>query len=261
MKVLYGIILISLLFFSISCQKIKDSILSEEKQVSVICLVDFSNSIPETTVKDYKDVIKTNIFRNLSFKDKILILPIDKGSKTSSVEIFSLDFEKYNFEKELASPTQKEQVEKRGLELFKDSILIKFDSLFNLASQNRQQYNSGTDVIGALSECNKYLTEKSQNIIILFSDMIQETEKINLPQYTANVELDKLIEKTDAVKLTLNSDLIVLTGEQPGLSAKQYDLTKYFWTKYFQKCNLNLLDYSSGGRKVLSDKISDYHNK
>lgn len=246
-----------MLFIS-SCD-IKWPFFTSENPVNIICLVDFSSSIPEQTISSYKDIITYSINKNLSNKDKLLVLPIDYASQTSSTEIFTIDYSKFNFEKEFASPQQKEQLEKKALDNFKDSISKKIDSSFNNAVINRQQYSGGTDIIGALKECRKYVLDNSINLIVILSDMIQETDKIKLPELKGEKDVINLVEKTDKVELGI-IDVIVLTGDQPGLPQSQFDKTKMFWSKYFDKCGINLVDYSSGGRSVLTEKLAKYHS-
>lgn len=258
MKKTFLIISYCLMLFASSCDY-KLPFFTSQKPVNVICLVDFSSSIPEQTIASYKDIIVQNVNKHLENNDKLLVLPIDYASQTSSTEIFAIDYSKHNFEKEFASPQQKEQLEKKALDSFKDSISKKIDSSFNNAVINRQQYSGGTDIIGALKECRKYILDNSINLIVILSDMIQETDKIKLPDLKADKDIVNLVEKTDKVDLG-TIDLLVLTGDQPGLPQTQFDKTKLFWSKYFDKCGLNLVDYSSGGRSVLSEKLAKYHS-
>jgi|YelNatPaOPRAMG01_1025707.scaffolds.fasta_scaffold15862_2 hypothetical protein len=248
---------IALVFLStvtfVSCSKSKSPEYS-----NIICLVDFSKSIPPSTLDWYKDVIKNNIIANLGEKDKISVLPIDYGSQTSSSEIFIADLQKQSFRKQFDSPLQQDIVAKRRLKIFKDSVEVLFDSAFSKAREERSKYSQGTDIIGGFSQATKYFAPRGNNLIVAFTDMIQETEQLNLYKNLSSGKDINLLIKQAPIPNFNKFDVFIMTGEQPKIKIKKYELLKNFWHSYFAKTNLNLIQYESGGENILVNKINSY---
>jgi hypothetical protein len=223
-----------------------------------VCLVDFSASIPPSTLAWYKDVIKNSIITNLGEKDKITVLPIDYGSQTSSSEIFTADLQKQSFRKEFDSPLRQDAVIKRRFKIYVDSIGILFGSAFNIAKEERTKFSGGTDIIGGLEQASKYFLPGQNNMIILFSDMVQETGQIDLYKYlSTGKDIDLLLKKAPFPNFN-KSDVFIMTGEQPKIKIEKYQLLRKFWQNYFSKSNLNFIEYESGGENILVNKINSY---
>ncbi|HED05318.1 MAG TPA: hypothetical protein ENI61_01380 [Ignavibacteria bacterium] len=246
------LIFLSVVTFA-SCSKSKIN-----TSTNIITLVDFSKSIPPSTLDWYKEVIKNSIIANLGEKDKITVLPIDYGSQTSSSEIFISDFEKQHFRKEFDSPLQQKTIVKRRLKIYKDSIEVLFDSAFSKAKNDRVKYSLGTDIIGGFTQANKYFIPGQNNLIVTFSDMIQETEQLNLNKnLSTEKDINLLLKKIQFPNYN-KLDVFIMTGEQPKIKIKKYKLLKKFWSSYFSKTNLNLIQYESGGENILVNKINSY---
>ena len=251
--ILYYSLLIALSAALFSCSNSKIA-----KAANIICLVDFSKSIPPSTLDWYKSVIKNSIVANLGEKDKITVLPIDYGSQTSSTEIFIADFSKQSFRKQFDSPLQQEQIAKRRLNIFRDSMEVLFDSEFNAARAARTKFSQGTDIIGGFSQANKYFSPARNNLIVAFTDMIQETEQLNLfRNLSIERDIKTLIKKAPLPNFN-RFDVFIMTGEQPNIKIEKYELLRKFWKSYFSKTNLNLLQYDSGGENLLADQINSY---
>lgn len=248
------ILLTAVTFYSCSKFKAKETI-------NIICLVDFSKSIPPLTLDRYKDVIKNNIIANLGENDKVTVLPIDYGSQTSSSEIFIADLQKQSFRKQFDSPLQQDIVAKRRLKIYKDSIEVLFDSVFSKAREERSRYSQGTDIIGGFAQANKYFASGCNNLIVAFTDMIQETEQLNLfKNLSSGNDINSLIKKAPIPNFN-KFDIFVMTGEQPKIKIEKYELLKKFWHSYFAKTKLNLLQYDSGGENLLTNKIISYQGE
>lgn len=253
---LYSSLLIALSAALFSCSNSKTT-----RASNIICLVDFSKSIPPSTLDWYKSVIKNTIIANLGERDKITVLPIDYGSQTSSTEIFIADFAKQSFRKQFDSPLQQDQIAKRRLNIFRDSMEVLFDSAFDLARTARTKFSQGTDVIGGFSQANKYFQQGDNNLIVAFTDMIQETEQLNLfRNLSTERDIETLLKKAPLSNFN-KIDLFVMTGEQPSVKINKYELLKKFWKEYFAKTKLNLLQYDSGGEDLLANKIQSYDSK
>jgi len=245
------ILLIAVTFYSCSKSKAKENI-------NIICLVDFSKSIPPKTLDWYKNVIKNTIIANLGEEDKITVLPIDYGSQTSSSEIFMADFSKQSFSKEFDSPLQQDKIVKRRMKIFVDSVVVLFGSAFEKAKSERSQFSQGTDVIGGFSQANKYFIQGENNLIIAFTDMIQETGQLDLyKNLSKEKDISFLLKKIPHQDFN-KSDVFIMTGEQPNIKIEKYELLKKFWTNYLSSTNLNLIQYESGGDNILVNKINSY---
>lgn len=224
----------------------------EQKEVpkanNIICLVDFSSSIPEATAHWYKETIKNEIILKLSGKDKITLLPIDYGSATSSKELFKLDIKDMDFSNDFDPKLQKKELEKnRLIKYLNTEGFPLFDKAFETAQSERRGFSRGTDIIGALKQAVIYKdTVLYKNTIIVFSDMIQETEELNLESsYKKGRELSSLINEDEIDLLGMN--IITLTGEQPNMRINKFEAIQAFWQAYFPKQNGQLIDYNSGG--------------
>jgi hypothetical protein len=251
--IIYFILGLLFAFVIISCSKPKTC-----ESSNIVCLVDFSASIPPSTLASYKDVIKNSIIANLGEKDKITVLPIDYGSQTSSSEIFVADLKKQPFRKEFDSPLQQDAVIKRRLKIYEDSIRILFESAFNIAKEERSKYSGGTDIIGGLEQASEYFLPGQNNLIIVFSDMVQETGQIDLHKYLfTEKDINLLLKKAPFPNFN-KFDVFIMTGEQPKIKIEKYQLLRKFWQIYFSKSNLNLIQYESGGENILTDKINSY---
>jgi hypothetical protein len=252
MKRLYaGIFCICIISFSCS---------TKSPLNNIVCLVDFSKSIPASTLLWYENIIQDDIIKNLGEKDKITILPIDYGSQTSSTEIFRIDFETEIFRKELDSPLQQERIAERRLNIFRDSLKILLSASFEKAKMERRKFSQGTDVVGGVKQANKYILEGQNNLIIILSDMLNETEELNLFRGLSSSNDIKGLLKRIKIPTLNKADVLVMTGEQPNIKIEKYKLLKEFWEFFFSKTNLSFVDYESGGENILVNKINSYKN-
>jgi hypothetical protein len=232
-----------------------------ERASNIVCLVDFSKSIPPPTLSWYESIIQNNVIKSFGEKDKIIILPIDYGSQTSSAEIFFADFEKESFRKELDSPLQQEKVAARRINKYKDSLEVLFKSAFANTREGRNKFSQGTDVIGGIKQANKYFLPGQNNLIVIFSDMINETEELNLfTGLSSSKDINVLLKRIKIPEVN-KAEVIVMTGEQPKIKIEKYKMLKEFWKSFFSNANLDLIEYGSGGENVLVNKINSYKTK
>ena len=67
----------------------------EKVHKNIICYVDFSeNPNRDKRVADYAEVINNSIIKNMSFNDRIVILPIDNGTITNNIELLDKSLKK-----------------------------------------------------------------------------------------------------------------------------------------------------------------------
>lgn len=234
---------------------------SAPEPVNILCLVDFSSSVSKETLKWYGTVIKEDVISALGPSDKLIVLPIDFGSQSGSKEIFITDLGDKKFSNMFDSPTRKDDIVKRRLAAHLEKLSPAFDSSFNAAINSRDEYKHQTDIIGAVIQADKYYQKSSRNLIIVFSDMLQETENLDLPGVlNSSKDFQPVIEKIDISKLH-NQDIMVITGEQPGFNSNFFNKLKKFWKLVFEKAGLNLLDFESAGRNFVPRQLELYRTQ
>jgi len=247
------------LFTLYGCKDVKqdfDSLFSEEKTKIIIVLVDFSKSIPGSTIDWYDKVIKEAILNSLQVNDKLFVLPVDKAAQTSGVEIASIILAKDKFSSVQDPPNQKQELIKRRISKFLDTLSVNFSKQFYSVKEQRYKYASETDIIGALKQAVKYFNEDTKNSIVILSDMKQQTEELDLEIYLpSKSDPLKLLQKTSPIDLR-NANIFVLTGDQPKIGIKDFNWLKEFWTNYIERNKGKLVIYESGGVSLLKDKLN-----
>ena len=228
----------------------------EPKGKNIICLIDFSDAKnANERLLFYMTSIKENIIPKLGLYDKVTVLPIDRASVTNSSDIFLANLAQKNFEPEMASPMEEEQIIQDNLKKYKDTLSANFEQSFQTAINNRNKTSLGTDIFGALEVAKDKLSSRDDNYIFLFSDMMNWTNTLKMePQdkgFNAG-NLESTLTKVPNVDLS-NSTVLVLTGEQVDVSADHFILVKSFWTKYFQSNNAKLYDYNSASLTKLKE--------
>ena len=118
---------------------------------NIICVVDFSDSKNASErLQFYMQVIKDNIIPKLGLYDKISVIPVDVASITNSTDILLTDMSTTDFEPNMASPMEVEQLTTENLKLFKDKLGVSFSKNFQLAIAQRDKTSNGTDIFGVL---------------------------------------------------------------------------------------------------------------
>ncbi len=228
------------------------------KPKNFIVTVDFSSSRDSLVIHWYKQTIQQSILRKMGKGDRIIILPVDHNSELWGQEIFKVDFSAYNFENEFAG-LQKEEIERKN---FQDSVTVAmkiFEQNFDAAKAARYNFNNGTDVLGALKQSQKYILPDHKNILILLCDMMQVTDKkeLNLEDNLQSTEqIDKSLKSIKAIELP-ETKVMVLTGPQVNMAIGKFNVIKAFWEKYFEKANVELLDYSSTAVTKLEQVVTN----
>ena len=245
-----------LIFFCVLFSSCSSSKQVSMKPLNVISLVDLSDSRDSASIKWYRTTIENSVIGKLGRTDCFQALPIDYNSKTSSMEIFKVDFSKNNYSNEFAG-LNAEEVERNGHKTAVDIAIRQFDSCYDVAVEQRKALNQGTDIFGALTVTKKYFREGYLNLIVIFSDMQQYTdrERMNFENHLNQVsEVQHYISIAEKSDLQ-NTFIIVITGAS-SISIAKYNVLATFWEQYFISCNGQLVDYSSGAVSVLENYIS-----
>jgi hypothetical protein len=230
----------------------------EHTQVTtVICFVDFSSSRDSAVINWYRETIKTNLLRNLSQTARLIVLPVDYNSMTSSRELFKTDFSKNEYHNEFAG-LQSHEVERKNHQDSISAILPHFDLVFETESKKRMQLHAGTDIFGALKQCSKYTMPGQKTLVVIFSDMLQFTDKAKMnfeDHLNSTADIEQYLSSAEKIDLK-NMQFIVLTGAQNDMKPEKFSVVKKFWEKYIAQCNGELVDYSSGAVSKLEESLT-----
>lgn len=242
----------------ISCD-VFEKLTEPDTSIKIICLVDFSYSVPAETTNWYKEIIGNKILSNLKVTDEIVVMPIDYGSLTSSVEIIASDLKMKDFEVRGVSSQQKEKYIERNRNKFIDTLKTSFSEQYDKIREDRKEKRLFTDILGSLSQSLKYKSEKDERIlmVIIFSDMLNETTELDLKKNLNNSnDVNRLLEKSKKLDYR-GSEIYVLTGDQTAISIEKFNLLKNFWTGYFNYNNAKLIEYDTGSITLLEKRIID----
>lgn len=243
------------------------------QRMNCICLIDYSGSLSEQTLQRYVEIISSDILKQLREKDRLVVLPIDEGAKTEAVKLVYKDFA----EKQFSFNTD-------GYAHARDSLLMRLRQYTDqtgkeIASQLLQEktlrakYTYFTDIFSALEQAaallehneldtfwsgvERFITGKkkivSTNVIILFSDMIQESSETSFagPEGCTHEQADSVLGKLRTSNRIPNlQGCVVYVNGRTGKSNLQVDNSKNFWVQYFKEAGAGLAayDYDAGSQ-------------
>ena len=88
------------------------------------------------------------------------------------------------------------------------------------------------------------------------------TEKLLNLVKSLNSDKDIGILLKDIDKISTSPfDVIVETGENKNLKLEKFNLLKIFWERYFKQTSLNLIEYGSASRSIISRQIKSYNKE
>lgn len=257
---------------------------SPQTRKNIICLVDFSQSVSTQMTEAYIDVIKNNVIASLWQFDEITILPIDEGAKKTPTKIIEEDISKITFSKHTDGFTHAHDSTARRLRAYTRNLATRTEFRIREEKSKRKILGSSTDILSAIEQARqvfefsadlengwqrikRFLSGKSKtqsvNILLIFSDMIQESDAIDFnkpkdrPEGCPPQELNAIIQELKIRhKLpTLNGCEVIVFG-RTGLNNIQVDNNEAFWITYFQKAEANLNAYGYDTRKNISTLLS-----
>jgi len=241
------------------------------QRLSCICLIDYSGSLSEETLHRYVQIISSDVLRRIRERDRLVVLPIDEGAKTKAVKLVYDDLA----EKQFSYPTD-------GYAHARDSLNLRLQQYADRAGPEiatqllrekalRQKYTYFSDIFAALEQAagllernepdtfwdglRRFVTGRkktnSTNVILIFSDMIQESDETSFagaegctPEQ-ANAMLDKLRSWHRIPDL---HGCVVFVNGRTGTSNLQVENIRNFWAQYFKeaRADLSSYDYESG---------------
>lgn len=227
-------LLIVILFLSIGC--------GEQTRTAYFVNVDCSNS---TSREFIRESYKSDFRKVLNKADEGDVIAIDRISSNS-----------FSTSDPLILKLPQYSIFGSNRDMFNKII----DSLKKDFANKSEKYFANpeftqTDIINSLSRSSVYLRRNElsefRKIIILFSDMIQETEELNLNEYPEDEkQINKLISKLEKDDKILNLDSIEVYSsgatysalDEKKISINQTKQTKEFWVLYFEKCKMKFRD-------------------
>jgi len=253
MKRLILLIVIAALSLPISCTRGGTT----EQPKNIIVLIDFSLSRDTANIRWYMETIMHYVIANMGPKDKIIILPVDFNSETSSSELFRVDFSKNDYSSEFAG-LQKDEMEKQNHLDSVQAAAQQFKQVFEIVRQGRSLLRGGTDIFGGLKISRKYYAPGCKNIVVICSDMLQFTDRAvwNFEDHlNSKDEVEHYLSIAEKIDLQ-GMQTIVLTGAQDSMKPEKFNAVQAFWKAYLMKCNDTVVDYSSGAVSKLEQLIS-----
>jgi len=243
----------------------------------VIVLLDYSASSSDDILNQYIGIINNSIFSKLGQYDRMIVMPIDEGSVQEPVKLVDEDLSGINFKhKNDGFAHAQDSVQKRINSYILTREKINTEILRQQRSIRKSFLNS-TDILGALRQVTN-LTEatnndgfwkqawrfvtgkisyKSDNVIVLLSDMIQDTKdcSFNSKRALTNAQSDKYINylKTSG-KIPDFKGCEIFASGATGRNTVQIDNIRVFWNEYFQMTNGALKAYGYN----ISDKLDKY---
>ena len=249
------------------------------QRLNCICLIDYSGSLTEKTLERYIQIISSDILKQLSEKDRLIVLPIDEGAKTEAFKIVYEDFA----EKKFSFPSDgyahaKDSTEKR-IHQYADSTSPKIASELIVQKELRNKFTYLTDIFSALEQTGtlierneedsfwrslgRFLTGKkrveSTNIIVIFSDMIQESNECSfaMPEGYSAKESIRIIKDLRSHNLIPDlRDCKVFVNGRTGKSNLQVEYIRNFWIHYFKETQAELSGYEYDAGKQITSFLS-----
>jgi hypothetical protein len=262
----------------------------EEKRRNYIILLDNSATIKEEVFDKYLKVIMNSVFPNIGMHDKLTIMFIDECALTQAERIFAFDLSQMYFSNRLDGlNARQDSIKARLGRYLVKRILPEVRVTIQKARGERRNCNNYTDITNAIQVASSLLSrEKSfatqqdvvvnsalvqdnykyENILLIFSDMIQES-----PDQILNFESFGAISQEKVKKIfnnfknnkplpDLKDSKVIVYGATSGkaqrnMANQQVMNIKLFWEEYFKGTNAKLGAYGYDTRIEIEKMICD----
>jgi hypothetical protein len=269
------VITVSLLLLS-SCEY-------KTQSKNIVCLIDFSRSVSEQTFNFYNKSISEQVFLNLGNYDELSIYPVDKASSYQNSLIFNESL--IGKENEFADPDDGvfvlDTIDFKK-KLYLNSKKIELEKSLRMVYTVRHKkggFGEETDLLGALdnldglskrtpssnSGLKEYIkdgiTFEYRNILIIFSDMINQTSEFDFATWKtveseAVIEcLDKLIAQQRIPKDLTGWEIFIIGATVHDDNKNEFNNIRDFWYKYFTRRGANIIDYQYDNTKSILEAL------
>lgn len=233
---------------------------------NVVVLIDYSGSTKNGQLERYSSMVINDVVANLTEHDAIAIYPIDAGAVIRNTQIVSVDLGQHVFTAKGDFVTHADEaVRQRARTFLADTIRDSLVHAIRNGREARKSFVGTTDILGAIQGVAAYFEKTrgetrlgsfvnalmgtkqlhTQNILIVCSDMINETNGMN---FETHVPQGKELSMTvDSLKRLdrlpeLEGVLVLVTG-RTGRTTRQVDNIRLFWEAYFKKAGATLSAY------------------
>lgn len=278
MKHFNPVFLFGLLILLSSCKDIEGLV---TRNKNIICLIDYSNSIDRQTIQNYNDGISL-ILKNMGPNDKLNVYPIDAASSSNRIAIISENYAtankytgttfKLDLPDSISPPFRRAQENdfvsaknmRKRIYGYLDRVLPLIPARLDSIKKVRSKYGQKSDIFSALyevgfsgfdliekgseSDGNSLMTATvNENHIVIFSDMIQESEIIDFNRQALNKEdNNKIIEKLRTEEMLPNLEqakiTVFMNNNSNSINSRKIRKTRNFWNHYFGLKELNVRD-------------------
>jgi hypothetical protein len=257
--------------------------LIEKKRRVFIVLLDYSASSSNSVLDEYIRIINDDIFASMGQNDCLIVMPVDDGSVQQPVKIIYEDMQDKIFVKKKDGFAHAQDSVQMRLDKYIQSSKPRITEVLKSERTIRKPFLNSTDILGALRQT-KNLTEtnstegfwkksidffegrsryKSENVIIILSDMIQDTPECSFESRRAltHNQSDKYLKYLKQEnKIPDFKDCKIFINGSTGKNAVQIDNIQWFWNEYFQLSNTEIGAYGYNVEDKLNKYLKDKDN-
>jgi hypothetical protein len=252
----------------------------ERTKVNCICLIDYSGSISENMLERYIDVLGADVLPYLGENDRLIVLPIDEGSRIESIKIIYLDLKQHKFSYPTDGYVHAADSTRKRIHDYVIGSIRGIQSEIIRQRKTRSKFSRFTDILGALEQSAMYVeqtrkpTERSwlvrmlvgdvethhRNVVLLFSDMKHESSEYSFSR--AQGVAPEAVPKMMTALRTRNRlpdfrGCDVFVYGRTGDSNLQIDNIKNFWVTYFSEAGAELHTYDYDPDNLISAFMVD----
>lgn len=251
-------------------------------RLNCICLIDFSGSLSQKTLQNYVKIISYNIMMNLGEHDRLIVMPIDEGSKTEAVKIIYEDMSDHKF----SFPTDGfTHARERTLKRIREYVKLKAPDIEReiiRQKELRKRFTYYTDIVSALEQAAELMERPKEesflksiglfvsgkkkiipeNMIVFLSDMIHESTDFTFANRNGPTP-----EQTESIlnSLRLRNKIPNLRGckvfvnGRTGYSTQQVENIQNFWNQFFREAQAKLMVYTYDAGNEITSYLSQRH--
>ena len=241
------------------------------QRLNCICLIDYSGSLSEATLHRYVEIISSEVYSRLGERDRLVVLPIDEGAKTEAVKLVYDDRAEQQFSFHTDGYAHARDSVRMRLRAYADENGPKIAAELLRQKAIREKYTYFTDIFAALEQAAGLIERngpdtfwdgvrrfvsgtkrvESTNVLLIFSDMIQETKDCTFatPEGCTPEQGRAILDRLAAASQIpdLKGCTVYVNGRTGKTNADVENIQK-FWTEYFKAtgATLSAYDYDAG---------------
>jgi len=250
------------------------------KRRNLVCLIDYSASMSDEVVEGYMNVINNSVLANIGEYDRIVFLPIDAASKTRGAKIFYLDMSEQVFSLPTDGFVHSIDSTRKRILVYAATVGSRVSREIQRQRKLRRKFADLSDITGALEQAAQFVGRAnelaptmslasffnghkrvvSENVIIIFSDMIQESSEFTFatPRGVSPSEAEKILDLLQSRNgiPDLSGCKIFVYG-RTGRTNTQVENIENFWSQYFQTAHGDLRAYDYEPDNVIASYLAE----